>query len=76
MTHTDEFDTKRVDGLRELAKIELSNIIATANDEGFTAIEVLDAFAAAVEESRLAYAEDPDAADDPPLAAEQGFSPA
>jgi hypothetical protein len=78
MEPTNELDAKRTEGLEDLAKIELSEIIATANQHGFSASEVLDALSVAVAEAREALQEDPDPAGDPelPLAAEQGFDPA
>ena len=77
MTAPDEIDAKRTEGLEALAKAELSEIIATANEHGFSASEVLNAFSLAVAAAKGALKEDPDPAEDPEptLAAEQGFHP-
>lgn len=55
----------RATTLMELAEMELADIIASANESGFSAREVLDALSAAIDSHRKALAEDPDPADDP-----------
>lgn len=63
-----ESNDKRATTLLELAEMELADILATANEGGFSSREVLDALAAAIESHRKALAEDPDPADDPATA--------
>ena len=55
--------------------MELKDIVASANESGISAAEVLDAIAVALDEMRKALAEDPDPAEDPEakLSLEQGF---
>lgn len=52
--------------LRELLSIEVADIVATANEQGFPTKDVLLGLSSAVEEALEALAEDPDPADDPP----------
>ena len=51
--------------LRELLTMEVADIIATANEQGFATKDVLKGLAQAVTVSSRALAEDPDPADDP-----------
>jgi hypothetical protein len=51
--------------LAELVRMEVQDIVATANEEGFSAAETLDALMIAVTASKTALAQDPDPADDP-----------
>ena len=50
--------------LRDLIDIEVAEIVATANEQGFATKDVLSGLAAAVADSMRALAEDPDLADD------------
>jgi hypothetical protein len=51
--------------LRELLDIEVAEIVATANEQGFATKDILSGLAAAVADSMRALTEDPDPADDP-----------
>ena len=51
--------------LRELLDMEVADIIATANEQGFSTRDVLFGLAAAIVASQAALGEDPDPADDP-----------
>jgi hypothetical protein len=66
MENTGENQNRSGD-LRDLAELELADIIATANNSGFSTEEVLDAMSTAVEAMRKSLAKDPDQEDDPGL---------
>ena len=51
--------------LRELLDIEVADIVAMANEQGFATKDILRGLADAVAESMRALAEDPDPAEDP-----------
>lgn len=68
MQNVNEMDAGRSAELLELINLEVADIIATANDQGFSAKDVLSALSTAVAASISALAEDPDPADDPAAA--------
>ena len=51
--------------LRELLDMEIADIIATANEQGFATKDVLSGLAATIAASQAALREDPDSAEDP-----------
>lgn len=58
-------DEARARQLEELVQIEVADIVATANEQGFSAKETLAALGLAVSASHAALEKDPDPADDP-----------
>ncbi|MBX9457114.1 MAG: hypothetical protein KL863_14405 [Rhizobium sp.] len=57
--------TDSADRLQALVKMEVSDIVATANEEGFSAKDALAALSLAVSASAAALEQDPDPAEDP-----------
>ena len=60
-----EEDEARAKQLQELVQMEVADIIAAANEQGFSAKETLTALGLAVSASAAALEQDPDPTDDP-----------
>lgn len=58
-------DDARSGELAELVQMEVADIVATANEAGFSTKATLDALALAVAAAAAALVQDPDPADDP-----------
>lgn len=58
-------DDARARELAELVRMEVADIVATANEQGFSAKETLDALALAVSATVAGLVQDPDPSDDP-----------
>jgi len=65
MQNSQKTDIVRQEELRELVDFEVADIVATGNEQGYSAQEVLAALTASVAASSDAHEQDPDATDDP-----------
>jgi hypothetical protein len=65
MQNSQKTDVVRQDELRELVDFEVADIVATGNEQGYSAREVLAALTASVAASSDAHQQDTAPADDP-----------